>query len=135
MSAVPTVTPDAGAVVTPAKSRKRTGAKPGEQAGRVFPTLFMLAFIVYFFMPLVWLVISSTKSLDALFSSFGLWFSGFHLFDNIGDTFAKDGGVYWTWLRNTLGYAFVSATGAALLAAATGYGFAKFEFQGNNILF
>jgi hypothetical protein len=71
-------------------------------------------------MPLVWLFISSTKSLDNLFSSFGLWFSGFNLFDNISETFSQDGGVFWTWLRNTLMYAVVSAVGAALLAAGVG---------------
>jgi multiple sugar transport system permease protein len=134
MSAAPTVTPDAGAAVTPARAGRR-GGPPGAQRGYVFPTLFMLAFLVYFMLPLGWLVIASTKSLDQLFDSFGLWFSGFNLFDNIGDTFSKDDGVYWTWLRNTLGYSFISAVGAALLAAAAGYGFAKFEFRGKNLMF
>jgi multiple sugar transport system permease protein len=134
MSAVPTVTPDAGAAATPVKVRRRAEA-PGSDTGYVFPTLFMLAFLVYFLMPLTWLFIASTKSLDDLFSSFGLWFSGFDLFDNIGDTFSKDDGVYRTWLRNTLLYSFVSAVGAALLAAAGGYGFAKFQFKGKNLLF
>jgi multiple sugar transport system permease protein len=134
MSAVPTVTPDAGPAVT--QTRVRGRARPPRPAhGSLFPTLFMLAFLVYFLMPLTWLLIASTKSLDDLFSSFGLWFSGFNLFDNIRDTFTKDGGVYWTWLRNTLGYSFVSAVGAALLAAAAGYGFAKFQFKGKNLLF
>jgi multiple sugar transport system permease protein len=134
MSAVPTVTPDAGPAVTPTSVRGRAGP-PRPDRGSLFPTLFMLAFLVYFLMPLTWLLIASTKSLDDLFSSFGLWFSGFNLFDNISETFSKDGGVYWTWLRNTLGYSFVSAIGAALLAAAAGYGFAKFAFRGKNLLF
>jgi multiple sugar transport system permease protein len=134
MSAVPTVTPEAGPAVTPTSVRGRVGP-PRPDRGSLFPTLFMLAFLVYFLMPLTWLLIASTKSLDDLFSSFGLWFSGFNLFDNISETFSKDGGVYWTWLRNTLGYSFVSAIGAALLAAAAGYGFAKFAFRGKNLLF
>jgi multiple sugar transport system permease protein len=134
MSAVPTVTPEAGPAVTPTSVRGRAGP-PRPDRGSLFPTLFMLAFLVYFLMPLTWLLIASTKSLDDLFSSFGLWFSGFNLFDNISETFSKDGGVYWTWLRNTLGYSFVSAIGAALLAAAAGYGFAKFAFRGKNLLF
>jgi multiple sugar transport system permease protein len=134
MSAVPTVTPEAGPAVTPTSVRGRAGP-PRPDLGSLFPTLFMLAFLVYFLMPLTWLLIASTKSLDDLFSSFGLWFSGFNLFDNISETFSKDGGVYWTWLRNTLGYSFVSAIGAALLAAAAGYGFAKFAFRGKNLLF
>jgi multiple sugar transport system permease protein len=134
MSAVPTVTPEAGPAATPTSVRGRAGP-PRPDRGSLFPTLFMLAFLVYFLMPLTWLLIASTKSLDDLFSSFGLWFSGFNLFDNISETFSKDGGVYWTWLRNTLGYSFVSAIGAALLAAAAGYGFAKFAFRGKNLLF
>jgi len=133
MSAVPTAAPEA-ATLEPAKSRKKS-VKPGADKGFVVPTIFMLAFLVYFLMPLAWLVIASTKSLNSLFSSFGLWFSGFNLFDNISETFSKDGGVYATWLRNTLLYAFVSAGGAALLAAAAGYGFAKFEFRAKGLMF
>ena len=98
----------------------------------MFPTLFMLAFLVYFLMPLAWLVVASTKSLDDLFNSFGLWFADFNLIDNIKDTFTKDDGIYWTWLRNTLMYSIVSAVGAALLAAMAGYGFAKFAFRGKD---
>jgi multiple sugar transport system permease protein len=134
MTAVPTVTPEAGAAVAPEVREGRRGA-PGYRGGAVFPTLFMLAFLVYFLMPLGWLFIASTKSLDDLFSSFGLWFADFNLFDNISDTFTKNDGIFWTWIRNTLMYSFVSAVGAALLAAGAGYGFAKFEFRGKNLLF
>jgi multiple sugar transport system permease protein len=137
MSAVPTVAPDAGVIAQDkAKVRRRSRGGPGA-GGRpgVVPTLFMLAFLIYFLMPLGWLFVASTKSLDDLFSSFGLWFSDFNLIDNIKETFTKDDGVYWTWMRNTLMYSFVSAGGAALLAAAAGYGFAKFDFRGKNLLF
>jgi len=136
MSAVPTATPEAaGPVVTPPAARERTRGAPGAGRGVAFPTLFMLAFLVYFLMPLGWLFIASTKSLDDLFSSFGLWFADFNLFDNISKTFSTNDGIFWTWIRNTLMYSFVSAVGAALLAAAAGYGFAKFEFKGKNLLF
>ncbi len=132
---VPTVAPDVGvAAVEPKARTRRVGGKPGA-GNAVVPTLFMLAFLVYFLMPLGWLFIASTKSLDDLFSSFGLWFSHFNLFDNISETFSKDDGVYLDWLRNTLMYSFVSAGGAALLAAAAGYGFAKYDFRGKGLLF
>ncbi|MEO8688580.1 MAG: carbohydrate ABC transporter permease [Solirubrobacteraceae bacterium] len=132
---VPTVAPDVGvAAVEPKVRTRRVGGKPGA-GNAVVPTLFMLAFLVYFLMPLGWLFIASTKSLDDLFSSFGLWFSHFNLSDNISETFSKDDGVYLDWLRNTLMYSFVSAGGAALLAAAAGYGFAKYDFRGKGLLF
>ena len=134
---VPTVASDAGAAIDrdEAEARTRTRGGPPGGGSAVVPTLFMLAFLVYFLMPLGWLFVASTKSLDDLFSSFGLWFADFNLIDNISDTFAKDNGVYWEWLRNTLMYSFISAIGAALLAAAAGYGFAKFEFKGKGLLF
>jgi multiple sugar transport system permease protein len=131
MSAVPTATPEAPAL----KPTKKQTAKPGADKGFVFPTIFMLAFLIYFLMPLTWLLIASTKSINDLFDSFGLWFADFNLADNISETFSKDDGVFWTWLRNTLAYSFVSAVGAALICAAAGYGFAKFEFKGKNMLF
>ena len=103
--------------------------------GGVLPTLFMLAFLVYFAVPLAWLLIASSKSLDDLFSSFGLWFAHFDLLDNVADTFSTDDGVYWDWMRNTLMYSLVAAVGAALLAVLAGYGFAKFDFRGKEVLF
>jgi multiple sugar transport system permease protein len=99
-------------------------------------TLAMLAFLVYFLLPLFWLVVASTKTTGELFSSFGLWFADdFSLPGNIRDVFAAENGVYGRWLLNTVVYAVVSAGGAALLAALGGYGFAKFRFRGNNALF
>jgi multiple sugar transport system permease protein len=135
MSAVPAVTTDAPRAATDTKERVATGKAPGSDKGFVLPTLFMLAFLVYFLMPLWWLLVSSTKSIEDLFGTFGLWFSNFNFTDNLSETFSKDGGIYWDWLRNTLVYSFVSAIGAALLAAAGGYGFAKFAFRGKEILF
>ena len=99
-------------------------------------TLGMLALLIYFLLPLFWLLVASTKTTSDLFSSFGLWFAGdFSLFSNIRDTFTRDGGVYGRWMLNTLFYALVSAGGAAFLAALGGYGFAKYRFPGNNALF
>jgi multiple sugar transport system permease protein len=135
MTAVPTATPERVAPQATAKVRRRPAGAPPGTARTIVPTLFMLAFLVYFLMPLAWLFISSTKSLTDLFDSFGLWFRGFHLGQNIGDTLSKDGGVFWKWIRNTIIYSVASAGGAAFLAAMAGYGFAKFTFRGKNLLF
>ncbi|MFF6785175.1 ABC transporter permease subunit [Streptomyces sp. NPDC012510] len=99
-------------------------------------TIAMLAALAYFLLPLFWLLIASTKSTRDLFNSFGLWFSDApQLLSNIKATFAQDDGVFLHWLRNTVMYAGVSAVGAALLAAAAGYGFAKFRFRGDRAAF
>ncbi|QNP74271.1 carbohydrate ABC transporter permease [Streptomyces roseirectus] len=99
-------------------------------------TIAMLAALAYFLLPLLWLLIASTKSAHDLIDSFGLWFSDApQLLTNVKDTFTQDDGVFLTWLLNTLLYAGVSAVGAAVLAAAGGYGFAKFRFRGDRAAF
>jgi multiple sugar transport system permease protein len=99
-------------------------------------TIAMLAALAYFLLPLFWLLIASTKSTQDLFTSFGLWFSDApQLLANLKATFTQDDGVFLHWLLNTVLYAAVSAVGAALLAAAGGYGFAKFRFRGDRAAF
>jgi multiple sugar transport system permease protein len=99
-------------------------------------TIAMLAALAYFLLPLFWLLIASTKNTQDLFNSFGLWFSDApQLLTNVKATFTQDDGVFVHWLLNTVMYAVVSALGAALLAAAAGYGFAKFRFRGDRIGF
>jgi multiple sugar transport system permease protein len=99
-------------------------------------TIAMLATLAYFLLPLFWLAIASTKSTQDLFNTFGLWFSGSpRLPTNIRETFTHDGGVFAHWLLNTVLYSVVSALGAALVAAAGGYGFAKYRFRGNGAAF
>ncbi|MGJ5895249.1 carbohydrate ABC transporter permease [Streptomyces niveiscabiei] len=99
-------------------------------------TIAMLAALAYFLLPLLWLLIASTKSAHDLIDSFGLWFSDApQLWTNVRDTFTQDDGVFVTWLLNTVLYAGVSAVGAAVLAAAGGYGFAKFRFRGDRAAF
>jgi multiple sugar transport system permease protein len=98
-------------------------------------TVILLGLLAYFLLPLVWLLINSTKSTTGLFESFGLWFaSDFHLFENVRDTLTYQGGIYSRWFLNTVLYAVVGAGGAALLAALGGYGVAKFDFPGRRLL-
>ena len=99
-------------------------------------TLFMLLCVAYFLLPLVWIVVASTKSNADLFSTFGLWFGDdFNLVQNLQDVFTSQGGVFAKWLRNSVLYAVVSAVGAALLATMAGYAFAMLRFPGGNLLF
>jgi multiple sugar transport system permease protein len=98
--------------------------------------IFLIVFVIYFILPLFWLVVSATKTNSQLFSSFGLWFAdGFNLLANLRDTFTHDGGIYIRWLLNTAYYSVTSAMGAALIATAAGYAFAKFNFRGRALSF
>jgi multiple sugar transport system permease protein len=92
----------------------------------------MFAALAYFLLPLFWLAVASTKSTQDLFSTFGLWFSRTpQLLSNIQATLTHNHGIFLHWMLNTMLYAVASAVGAAMLAAAAGYGFAKFRFRGD----
>jgi len=117
-----------------------------EKAARVNPRkpwavqslvmVFMLIVLVYFLLPLFWLIVSATKTNTDLFGSFGLWFSSdFNLWNNLQGVFTYDGGIYLTWLWNSIYYSVCSAVGASLIAALAGYVFAKFRFPGRSLLF
>ncbi|MFC0623059.1 carbohydrate ABC transporter permease [Kribbella deserti] len=99
-------------------------------------TGLMVLYLVYTLVPLIWLLLSATKSQEDLFSSPGLWFGAeFSLFSNIRDTLTYDNGIFVRWLGNTLLYVVVGAGGATLLATAAGYGLAKYKFYGRRAVF
>jgi multiple sugar transport system permease protein len=101
-------------------------------------TLVSAAFAVFILAPLVWLLISSTKTQAEIYDSSGFWFAGpFRLFQNLS-ALGRDvsgAGVYLRWLENTLLYAGLGAIGSTALSALAGYGFARFRFRGSNALF
>jgi multiple sugar transport system permease protein len=102
---------------------------------RGFATLVLLLFLVYFMLPIFWLIVSSTKSDSQLFSTFGLWFAHFDLLQNLHQVFTYEGGIYLTWLGNTALYAVTAGVGAAVFSTMAGYAFAKYSFRGRGVLF
>jgi multiple sugar transport system permease protein len=99
-------------------------------------TVVMTVMLVYALLPLFWLVVNSSKTERALFTTFGLWFGGkFALWDNIRQALTYDNGIFLRWLENTLLYVVAGAGGATLLATLAGYGLAKYEFPGKRAVF
>ena len=110
---------------------------PGQlRRSRIMLTLLLSLFLVYSFTPLLYLVLSSTKTNGDLFSTFGFGFgTEFNLWQNLSDLFSRDNGIFLRWMINSVVYATLSGVGAALLATAAGYAFAKFKFRGRNLTF
>jgi multiple sugar transport system permease protein len=95
-------------------------------------------FAVFTLIPVVWIVINSTKTQANIFQTFGFWFARpFAFFDNFGRLFQDVGGngTYIRWFGNTALYALLGGGGATALCAMAGYGFARYRFRGSGALF
>ncbi|MFF0040052.1 carbohydrate ABC transporter permease [Streptomyces mirabilis] len=116
--------------------RTRRKHSPGRPKRSVLLTVLTGLIMLYTVVPLVWLVISATKTQEGLANSSGLWFShDFALWDNISKTFTYHDGIFVRWLLNTLLYVGLGAGGATLLAILGGYALAKFSFPGKRAVF
>jgi multiple sugar transport system permease protein len=96
----------------------------------------MAVILLYFAVPLLWLILSTTKDQSDLFSTSGFWVGHrFALWDNLEKVFAYNNGIYGRWLLNTVLYAVASAVGAAIVSALGGYALARFSFPGKRAMF
>ncbi|MFJ9055109.1 MULTISPECIES: carbohydrate ABC transporter permease [unclassified Streptomyces] len=103
--------------------------------GRSVVTLVVLVSVMYTLLPVLWLVLASTKNRDALFSSNILSLSDFSFVQNMKDLFAMDGGLFGRWYGNSLLYAVLGAALGALISIACGYAFDKYRFAHKEKLF
>ncbi|WP_030620429.1 carbohydrate ABC transporter permease [Streptomyces sclerotialus] len=115
----------------PPRPRAPRRHTPGRPRRSVPLTLLTGLVLLYSLLPLVWLLLSATKTQQGLAGSFGLWFDGdFALWDNVAATFTYQDGVFVRWLLNTLLYVALGAGGATFLAVLGGYALATFDFPG-----
>ncbi|MGH9107746.1 MAG: carbohydrate ABC transporter permease [Acidimicrobiales bacterium] len=101
-------------------------------------TVICILFALFTLVPIVWMLINSTKTQANIFESFGFWFAPpFRFLHNFRMLFENvDGdGTYIRWLGNTALYAALGGFGATALSALGGYGFAHFQFRGSRVTF
>jgi multiple sugar transport system permease protein len=97
-------------------------------------TTLLLLGAAYCLLPVLWVLIASSKSAGELFSTFTLAPST-HLFDNLVDLAGYRDGLYWRWMGNTVIYAGLGAAVSTLISAMAGYALAKFDFPGKGTVF
>ena len=121
---------------TTSRGNGRRPRQPG--SGRHIPAhLFLGVLVVYFFIPMWWLFVASTKDAAGLFngSNGALWFDEtFALLPNLRNLFTYNEGIYLRWVANSLLYAIAGGAGATVLSVLAGYGFAKFRFGGRRLM-
>lgn len=130
-------------MATSLAERRRTAPAPGTDPGTRpaphrrtawLPTLILFLGAVYCLIPIIWVVMASTKSSGELFTTF-TFAPGSGLLDNLAELSAYRDGVYWQWLANSALYAGVGALLSAALSGVTGYALAKYRFKGRNAIF
>ncbi|MCH5672432.1 carbohydrate ABC transporter permease [Streptomyces gilvus] len=107
----------------------------GSRGGQRFLLVGLVLASAYSLFPVWWLLVAATKNRTDLYQSNGLWFSGMHLWDNLHEVFTYQDGIFLRWTANSLLYAGVGSLAGTLLALATGYGLARFDFPGRGIVF
>lgn len=102
---------------------------------RTTAMVIMGVFTVYFLMPLWWILVASSKTSRDVYATNPLWFADIHIWSNISDLFAYQGGIYLKWLGNSVLYAGVGGAIGTLLAAMCGYALSKYRFRGREVIF
>lgn len=100
-----------------------------QKLGGILPTIVLLIAVVYFLMPMVWVLFAATKSTGELFSTSAFSF-GSSLIDNLVDLFEYENGSFSRWLGNSFIYSIGGALLSTAVSAAAGYALALYQFPG-----
>ncbi|MGW0075563.1 carbohydrate ABC transporter permease [Streptomyces cellulosae] len=119
------------------RSEAADGTVPSPRPSRriaLIPTVTLLLGAVYCLLPVMWVVIASTKSGRELFSTFTFW-PGTGFAENLTDLNSYREGVYWQWMANSALYAGLGALLSTCVSAVSGYALAMYRFRGRETVF
>jgi multiple sugar transport system permease protein len=104
-------------------------------AGQVPAGLLLLAFLVFFVLPVIWLLLAATKTDAQLVQDNPLSFGSWHaLRENWDALTGFQGDTILLWLRNSAVYAFLALVITLALGIPAGYALAMMEFRGRHAL-
>lgn len=95
----------------------------------------LAAVAVLFIVPFLWLVVTSLKPLDQVFTEPPRWLPEPIMWQNYLDALTNPIFPFLRLLSNTLFYAGISTIGIVISSAIIAYAFARMEFWGRGILF
>src|SRR5579863_607790 len=117
------------------RPQPRRARRPAAAAAQVLPGLLLLAFVVFFVLPVIWLLLAATKSDTQLVQDNPLSFGSWHqLRVNWDELTGFQGDAILLWLRNSAVYAFTALAITLVVSIPAGYAMAKMEFWGRRAL-
>ena len=122
------------AITTVNSPRRVNQRNPRKMGAKALMFVLLGLFALFFLVPIIWLLLSSSKNADGLTDhpySFGS-------FADIGRNFSalmafQDGAVK-TWMRNSIVYSLVALVITLVVTIPAGYALAKMEFKGRRLL-
>jgi multiple sugar transport system permease protein len=97
--------------------------------------LVLLLFVVFFVLPVLWLLLAATKTDDQLVHSNPLSFGSWHALRANWDALTGyQGDTMLLWLRNSALYAFIALAITLVVAIPAGYALALTDFPGRHTL-
>jgi multiple sugar transport system permease protein len=111
----------------------RTGS-PVNPRMSVAATALLALGSVYTLLPVLWVLIASTKSSASLFTT-STAVPGGSLVTNIKQLNAYRSGLFWHWMANTLLYAGGGGLLGTLISGLAGFALAKYSFHGKKLFF
>jgi multiple sugar transport system permease protein len=118
-------------------ARRPAGRRPGATTvvSRVVWLIVVASFLVFFGLPVIWLLLAPTKTDPQLIGSAPLSFGSWHdlrlAWDHVT---AFESGIIFTWLGNSAIYSFSALAITLVTAIPAGYGLALTEFIGRKTL-
>ena len=108
---------------------------PGQWIGRALAILILVVFVLFFVVPLVWLVLAPAKTdrqllLEAPFA-LGSWDT---LVANWTALVTFQKGLIWTWIGNSAFYCVAALAITLIISIPAGYAMALTEFRGRRAL-
>jgi multiple sugar transport system permease protein len=101
--------------------------------GRLGRNILFAVTILFFGIPIVWLLLAPTKTNNGLSFQSPLSFGNLSQIGTAaGNLFGYNHGIIWTWALNSVWYTVLSVVIALATAVPAGYALAKFAFRGRS---
>jgi multiple sugar transport system permease protein len=113
--------------------RKEAGRTPARRVGRVLGYAVMIVAAAALLLPFFWMITSSVKTPNDVFSVPVKWFPETFVWSNYVEIWTQSGML--TWIRNTLLLAVVVTVLQVLTGSFAAYGFSRMRFPGRDVLF
>jgi multiple sugar transport system permease protein len=132
LSSTPPVTSERS-VQESSSPRPDQSASPAARVGRIVGSILLIGFALALLVPFFWMVTSSLKGPNDVFSVPVRWLPETWHWEHYADLWTGTGMA--TWLRNTIILSTVVTFLQVLTGSFAAYGFAKVRFPGRDVLF